>query len=398
MLGPLPLAGRDTVDAIRQLSLSATISDAPAISLTDAAEEMAQFFSQARLQERPLKERGLEAYESPALRRVEEVEALLQVLWADPKNRGGREARQLASELLASADRPAALDRVLKQIPGSTEQFLLLSKALAEGSLQGGRDRPSLEVLRDRIDALWARDGVRIRADVNIAPGLAGAEDKGAKDRQAYRDAVLDGGTLPRTLTLLLTQYGSGIEAAVERLRHALGTDMAAFRPSLPVERLRAILHELFILGALLPFLKNCRDLGRRAHLQRRKDRHPTSGGIAMDDEGASLLGELAEWVPRWLTQGDVRSLLYQYGLRLEQDADARSGDPLPLVGDQPTSAMSELDRLLVVLQGIRAIFRQVPDRLFPDGEHKLNVDQVLAGLLDSLILGEPDESPRPQA
>lgn len=122
---------------------------------------MAQFFSQVRLQERPLKDRGLETYESPALRRVEEIEALLQVIWADPKNQG--DAQQLASQLLAFADRPTALDRMLKQLHGSTEQFLLLSKALAEGSLQGGRDRPSLEVLRDRIDALWARD-----ADIDV--------------------------------------------------------------------------------------------------------------------------------------------------------------------------------------------------------------------------------------
>lgn len=391
MLGPLSLAGGGAVDVIRQASLAAASADASGISLTDAAEEMAQFFSQARLQERPLKERGLEAYESPALRRVEEVEALLEVVWADPQNQG--DARQLAAQLLASADRPAALDRTLKQIRGSTEQFLLLSKALAEGSLQGGADRPSLEALRDRIDALWVRDGVRIRADVNIAQGLASGEDKGAKDRQAYRDAVLDGGTLPHTLTLLLAQYGDSVESAVERLRHALGSDMAALRPSLPVERLRAILHELFILGALLPFLKNCRDLGRRARLQRRKDRRQPAGKADTDDEGALLLGELAEWVTRWLTQGDVRSLLYQYGLRLEQDAHEHSGD----AAAEPTvPAMSEPDRLLVVLQGVRAILRQVPDRLFPDGEHKLNVDQVLASVLDSLILGDSDESPRP--
>lgn len=396
MLGPLSLAGRDSADAIRQASLSARPADAPAVSLTDAAEEMAQFFSQVRLQERSLKERGLEAYQSPALRRVEEVEALLQVIWADPKNKGNGNAQQLASQLLAFAGNPKSLDRTLKQVNGSTEQFLLLSKALAKGATQGNSS-PALEFLRDRVDALWARDGVRIRADVNIAPWLAGAEDKGAKDRQAYHDAVLDGDTLPRTLTLLLARYGDGIEAAVERLRQALGADLGAARPSLPVERLRAIMHELFILGALLPFLKNCRDLGRRARLHKRKPRSPKIEEGSETDEGAALLGELAEWVPRWLTPGDVRSLLYQYGLSLDQQADGHGGGSTPESADGQATAMRESDRLLVVLHGIRSILRQVPDRLFPDREHKLNADQVLVGVLDNLILGEADEPPQPQ-
>lgn len=396
MLGPLSIAGRDAADAVRQASLSASLVAAPAISLTDAAEEMAQFFSQARLQERSLKERHLATYESPALNRVEEVEALLRVIWADPKNKGNGDAQQLASRLLAFAGNPEALDRTLKQINGSTEQFLLLSKALAQGAMQG-HGNPALESLRDRVDALWARDGVRIRADVNIAPRLAGAEDKGAKDRQAYHDAVLDGGTLPRTLMLLLARYGDGIEIAVERLRQALGADLGAARPSLPVERLRAILHELFVLGALLPFLKNCRDLGRRARLHKRKQQSPKTEEGAEADEGAALLGGLAEWVPRWLTQGDVRSLLYQYGLSLDQQVDGQGGDSAPAPADGQVAAMRESDRLLVVLHGIRSILRQVPDRLFPDGEHKLNADQVLGGVLDNLILGETDERPQPQ-
>jgi type III secretion system YopN/LcrE/InvE/MxiC family regulator len=396
MLGPLSLAGRDAAESIRQASFSASSAGAPGISLTNAAEEMAQFFSQARLQERSLKERHLATYESPALRRVEEVEALLQVIWADPKNKGNGDAQQLASQLLAFAGNPEALDRTLKQVNGSTEQFLLLSKALAQGATQGNGN-PVLESLRDRVDALWARDGVRIRADVNIAPQLASAEDKGAKDRQAYHDAVLDGDTLPRTLMLLLARYGDGIEAAVERLRQALGADLVAARPSLPIERLRAILHELFMLGALLPFLMNCRDLGRRARLHKRKNLGSKAEDDAEADEGAALLGELAEWVPRWLTQGDVRSLLYQYGLSLDQQADSQGGGPTSPPADGKAAAMSESDRLLVVLHGIRSILRQVPERLFPDGEHKLNADQVLVGVLDNLILGEADEPPRPQ-
>lgn len=202
MLGPLSLAGRDAAESIRQASFFAPSAGAPAISLTDAAEEMAQFFSQARLQERSLKERHLATYESPALRRVEEVEALLQVIWADPKNKGNGDAEQLASRLLAFAGNPEALDRTLKQVNGSTEQFLLLSKALAQGALQG-HGNPALESLRDRVDALWARDGVRIRADVNIVPRLADAEDKGAKDRQAGSAAwgTSDLGDLPVRLT-----------------------------------------------------------------------------------------------------------------------------------------------------------------------------------------------------
>lgn len=395
MLGSLPLAWANAADAIRPVLLYTPIADAPVISLTDAAEEIAQFFSQARLQERPLKERGLESYESPALRRVEEVNALLQVIWADPKNKG--DVQQFVEQLLASAGNAMALDRTLKQINGSTEQFLLLSKALAQGSLRGDGD-PALEMMRDRADQLWRRDGVRIRADVNISHALAGAEDKGAKDRQAYHDAVLDGGTLPRTLTLLLAQYGDSIEASVDRLRHALGADLGAVRTSLPVERLRAILHDLFILGALLPFLKNCRDLDRRARLQRRQDRSRHAADTVAADGGAMLLGELAEWVPRWLTAGDVRSLLYQYGLNLEPEADLHQGDHAPLPDDPPAPSLSGPDRLLVVLHGIRSIFREVPERLFPDEAHKLNADQVLASLLDNLILGEADEPPKPQA
>ncbi len=399
MLGAQLVPWRDPADAVQQAFYTRNV-DLPSISLTDAAEEMAQFFSQARLQERSLKDRGLELYDSPALSRVEQVEALLDVIWADPHNKDKGDARALARQLLEAARDPSALDRMLKAIDGSTEQFLLLSHALAKG-VEQGRGNPALDMLRDRVDALWARDGIRIRADVNIAPGLAHADDKGAKDRQTYHDAVLDGDTLPRTLTLLLARYGDGIEAAVERLRHALGADMGAARPSLPVERLRAILHELFLLGALLPFLQNCRELSRRARLRKRKGRHQDIGegpDSAEGDVGVSLLGALAEWVPQWLTMSDVRSLLYQYGFSLDQEAGGRSGGHKPPhSGDGAAVAMSEPDRLLVVLHGVRAILRQVPDRLFPDGEHKLNVDELLGQLVDNLILGEPDEPPQIQ-
>lgn len=383
----------------------------PADSLTNMAEEMAQFFSEARRQQRSLQERELAPYESPALRRVEQVESMLEVLWNDPQHKKN-DARRLASQLLESARHPDSLDSLLKSISGSTEQFLLLSHALAQGDEQG-ESNPALETLRDRIDVLWARDGVRIRADVNIVPELADADDRGATDRKAYHDAVLDGGTLSRTLSLLLERYGENIEAAVERLRRALGADMGAARPSLPTERLQAILHELFIMGALLPFLKNCRDLGRRARLRRRAQRQDSrssqDGAGATDaDEGALLLGDLAEWVTQWLTLGDVRSLLYQYGMNLEQERSAWNRSDAPASGEasdesgqsatEPAGAgsMSESDRVLVFLHGVKSILRQVPERMFPDGDHKLNADQVLAGLLDTMILGDADESPQP--
>lgn len=393
MIGTQSLAWRDATEATRMALLFAqSANTSSAASLSDAAEEIAQFFSETRTRDRPLKERGLRAYESPMLSRVEQIEALLEVLWDGQKGR--EDPRQLSAQLL-TAD-PSALDRTLKSIEDPTERFLMLSYAVAQASARGERN-PVLDALHDRADALWARNGVRIRADVNIAQGLSDAEDKGAKDRQAYHDAVLDAGTLPRTLTLLLARYGDGIESAVGRLRQALGADMGAVLPSLPVERLRAILHELFILGAVLPFLKNCRDLGRRTRLQRRKDQHLKTANGNDADEGAALLGDLAEWVPRWLTSGDVRLLLYQYGLNLERETEARSESHMQFAGDGLTAAMSDTDRLLVVLHGIRAILRQVPDRLFPDGEHKLNADQVLGSLLDNLILGEADEPPQPQ-
>jgi type III secretion system YopN/LcrE/InvE/MxiC family regulator len=382
----------------------------PADSLTNMAEEMAQFFSEARRQERSLQERALLPYESPALRRVEQIEAMLEVLWHDPQHKKN-DARRLAAQLLESARHPGSLQLALKSINGSTEQFLLLSHALAQGEEQG-ESNPALEVLRDRIDVLWARNGVRIRADVNIAPALADADDRGAKDRKAYHDAVLDGGTVSRTLSMLLERYGDNIEAAVERLRRALGADMGAARPSLPTERLQAILHELFLMGALLPLLKNCRDLGRRARLRRRG--HPQSSrssqdgaGAADADEGASLLGDLAEWVSQWLTLGDVRSLLYQYGMNLEPEHSASTyGDALASgyasdgakksAGElSAAGSLNEPERVLVFLHGLKAILRQVPERLFPDGDHKLNADQVLASLLDTMILGDADESPQ---
>lgn len=393
MLGSTALvpAFRDVADLASQASVRAHVPDGPAASLANAAEEMAMFFSEMRMRDRPLRDRSLQPYESPALSRVEQIEALMDVLWSDPRRSKG-DARELAGRLRALAENPAALDRALKTVNGSTEQFLLLSHALARGSQDGGGLNPALEGLRDRVDALWLRDGVRIRADINVSQGLAGAEDGGAADRKTYHDAVLNGETLPRMLALLLTQYGEQIETAVARLRQALGADLGAARPSLPVERLRAILHELFLLGALLPLLANCRDLGRRARLRSRRDRRmgaeaQTAGEEA--DEGAALLGELAEWVPRWTTSGDVRTLLYRYGMNMDQDGGANGR-----ASEDSTSEDSagESNRVLVFLHGVRAILRQVPERLFPDEEHKLNADQVMGDVLDTLLLEAPDE------
>jgi len=115
------------------------------------------------------------------------------------------------------------------------------------------------------LDELMTSDGAAIQAGLNIvdvAVQYADAQIGSVNNlRKLYRDAVLDYGSLTDTYEKILTKYGEkSFSSSVAYLVSALGADLAAEGPSLPKERLRMIIEDLYKLQALESLDDECND------------------------------------------------------------------------------------------------------------------------------------------
>ncbi|WP_431689437.1 type III secretion system gatekeeper subunit SctW [Hahella sp. NBU794] len=115
------------------------------------------------------------------------------------------------------------------------------------------------------VDDMLEENAAAILAGVNVAEVATQFSDRqlGALNelRQLYRDAVLDYGSLTDTFRKILAQYGEErFSESVAYLISALGADLGSEGPSLPKERLRMIIEDLYALQALEGLDAECRD------------------------------------------------------------------------------------------------------------------------------------------
>jgi type III secretion system YopN/LcrE/InvE/MxiC family regulator len=347
------------------------------VSLQNAAEEMGEFLHARVSAFHRLEKRDLEGYPNDLQLRVDEVERLLALLDGAEGAYRERPSTRVWLELLND---PQQFQQQLDLLGGPTERYLALSQAYTRGQ-EEDPGNPAMEQLRDRMDALWSKDGAYIRADVNTLGTFP--PDSRAQDRAAYVDAVMDAGTIGHTVQALMARYGGDIEVAIGRLRRALSADLAAGQPSLPHERLEAVLFELSLAAALLPFLANCRALVRRTDARNIDTDTDTRDPARQSDDSVQLLGDLADCVSRWLAEADVRALLHSYGMKPQR------AQPTTAPVDGRPGALNPADRPIVFLHGIRAIFRQLPAKVFPSERHATHASEVVGGLIDQMAFEE---------
>lgn len=198
----------------------------------------------------------------------------------------------------------------------STQRFIALTYAREQ--LLSKTDSPTIKLLstiNKVLDGLIEQEGVGIRAGLNIAPitqEYAGQSLQSVPElRKFYQDSVLDYGNLASTYRKIIERYGSAqYSQSVSFLISALGADLASEGPSVPKERLRLVVDDLFKLQSLCSLEDECQELLNQLHRVYVQLSFP---------EKAQLMGGLLELLDeKWMDAGKVEKLLPSLSIKDE--------------------------------------------------------------------------------
>lgn len=331
--------------------------------LTDAAEEIT-FAHSERTESHKLEERKFEARSSLLLPRIETIQKYFESLSKGDQQQKLKEfVANLKQKFARGGQQEISPREESRQAFGNTtEQFLALSFAAEELSREGG-DARLLDLIREDLENVFDDFGGHIRADLNSIGVAAefghGDAEQVASFQAAYRDAVLDAGTLSGTLKTVLDRFGSkDFNTAVDHLIRALGDDLACMEnASVEPTRLNAVLQDLYLLEVLETVLDACQELSARLAT----DHHvppPNAADLLQD-----LVSVCAE---RWLAAGRFASIADKHGA-------------------------SELAPRIAFLTALKVMVRDMPVKVFPDADARFNVQGAVQDALDEAI-GQEDE------
>ena len=336
----------------------ATVKDA-ASSLADAAEEISLHNSE-KVESKRFGERKCEGEKTTQIQAIEDIRAYLDACQAydDPQK-----LAHLAKRMLEHGSDPRGLARRESQDP--SQQFMLLQYALHEGE-QGGADFDALEHLRDALADLEMEAGPQIRAGLNtIAVAAEFAVDgQGVSSFQStYQDVVLGENSLSQTLQLLLQRLGGpegdDLGRGMQSMIKALGHDLSAARPSTDSNRLQALVQDLYQLEVAATVLDGCRELGDRLAEKYAVARF---GAAQLMTDLVAITGE------KWVASSRFANLADRQGVH----------------GIEPQ---------IVFHKAVKDLLREMPPRVFSDGDVRQSVLDAAQQALDEAIEREEDEA-----
>ena len=324
------------------------VDDANSV-LSDAAEEISLHHSE-KAETKHTSERKKEATRPLELMSPEAIMAYMEAAQAyeDPE-----ELVQLAKRMQSGQGDPAAQAR--QAFRGPTEQFMALQYALHQGEREGA-PAEALDALREALDDLEMEHGPRIRADANTI-AAAGEGARGSADvaqfQATYRDVVLGNPSLAGTLKLALERFGDGdFAAGLSRLIQALGQDLAAARPSGDPTRLQNLVQDLYHLGVAATVL----DASRELHAKIGEQHGALSGSpVALMQD---LVGISAE---KWVSGARFTSLAEKFGA-------------------------TGVEAQIHFLTGLKVLMRDMPVKVFVDGDQRQTIFQAVQDALDAAI------------
>lgn len=317
--------------------------------LANAAEEMGMYYAEEAEDEHSL-EYSKDILESAELM---SPEAILAYMDAAQASEDPEQLVQLVKRLRSGLGDPARHVRQAFREP--TLQFMALQHALHQGEREEDAD-DVLEALRDALQDLEMAHGPQIRADINTigTAAQAGASRVDiAQFQSTYRDVVLGESTLAGTLKLALERFGDqDFAAGLQRLKQALGQDLSAARPSCDPARLRSLVQDLSYLAVTDTMLDGCREL--QAALAAR---HGVSGMSPV----ALMRGLVDVSAEKWVSAQRFTGLSHSCG----------AAAPEPQIH---------------FLTGVKALLREMPVRIFVDGEQRQMVINAAQDALDKAI------------
>lgn len=361
-------------------------------SLADAAEEMSWAIAE-EVEDRTLEERSLEEYTAPNGLKLEEIEALLQLMRDEGAGHDiGESAARLITLARERKDLMLASHRWSREsgsqygYRGEMKQYAALVYALHDAEAKGESPRV-LESLRDAAERCMQDHGPQIRAGINTAQQAAiFGQNRDAVDRfrATYQDAVLGQASFSATLQLVLERFGDELERGIELLRKALGADMAALQPSREPERLNAVLQDLYQLATAANILQRCRAIVQRLQQY-----------VLLNDlQPLTLMQDLVGWtIEPWVMGYHVTLLLDKYcpaddeihpEYRGSKDqSEGEGGD-----GEESDEDDAETTRI-VLLHGVLTVMRDLPPKVFASDEHRLQAMEAIQQVLDAKLIPE---------
>lgn len=229
--------------------------------LADSAEEISVHMSQKN-ELKKHDELSLESDKPEFILLIEEINAYLDMVGAfsDPQK-----LAELTKRMQSGEESPRELARQQSRDPA--HQFVLLQHAWAEGNA-AGIPQAALERLQDAIADLEMERGPEIRAGINtasVALGVSSSHLERENFQDTYRDVVLGQSNLSQTLKTVFDRFASeGSNQVGDKLHgliKALGADLSAARPSTDVNRLQALVQDLYQLEVAVTVLDRCNEL-----------------------------------------------------------------------------------------------------------------------------------------
>lgn len=325
-----------------------TAKDVQSSILTDSAEEIT-FAMSEKVESKDIEERSVEVERLPRSMPTEEIIAYLE----KGKHKHDPEDMAALAKLMTSGQgSPRELAK--KGFQDITQQYLALQYAAREGE-KSGASQEHLEAIYDAIADMDMEFGARIRADLNtidVAGSYETAEDV-VNFQAAFRDVVLGEQTLAQTLTTMLNRFGStDFSKGLQNMLRALGTDLAAARPSIDPNRLQALVQDLYHLEVASTVLDASRTLAETLG-----SKHGVTGmdPVKVMSELVSVTGE--KWVA---------------GSRFTGIADR--------------FATQQVAAQIAFLTGSKAILRDLPVKVYPDLDARQSVLNAVQDALDIAI------------
>jgi len=339
------------------------VADAQSL-LQDAAEELSFAVAQKR-ESSSIAERRFRSGSDLRAEAIERLQRIQDLMAAMPDLRDAK-ALAVLKEALGRMGRQVTVEDALREGRSTfgdvTEQYLAL--ALIAGELAGDEaaDPIVAATVAEAAERLETESGPEIRAGINLAGRVAETASGGLGDTQAlrdlYRSSVLGFETLSQTYQALLARYGTERFAeALGFLTSALGDELSSQGPSIPPERLRPILSDLYQLGVLKAVHEECDEA-----LARLNRRFGTGAGA----NTATLMTHLIPLSNRtWIAPTDIHGLIERLGLKTDLEAE------------------------IYVLQDLTRITRSLPEHIFQDREGRQKLTTAVQMALDDAIQRE---------
>ena len=252
----------DAVQALSSMLSSRAVQiQTPQSSQQSAAEEVGMLFSQkVESSSKELSQRKLRTLDTQVQRiqGIEQLNELYEQLGHPGQLSLEQLARQVRQELLSKPD----VEGLLTLTGGDPARTHVVLQHVTDQAQAQGRETEAA-LARDFQEQVQARYHPQIQAGVNIALALKTADGDAAL-RQAvrvlYYASVVVKQSLVSITQALLGLFGEEeISVGLSMMRRALADDLAAYRPSVPTIKLRALLLGLHSCSQLGSALSDCR-------------------------------------------------------------------------------------------------------------------------------------------